>query len=463
MKITVPELCLVALVGPSGSGKSTFARRHFRPTEVLSSDFFRGLVADDENDQSASKDAFELLHAVAARRLARRRFTVIDATNVKPEARKQLLELVRSYYYRSAAIVFNLPPEVCAAQDQRRPGRQVGPDVIRGHAEHLQRCLGLLEKEGFGQVFVLSSADEVAAATVERQPLALDRSADRGPFDLIGDVHGCLDELTELLHTLGYHVEAASDADGRPTFRVRPPAGRMAVFVGDLVDRGPNVPGVLRLVMGMAAAGTALCVIGNHDDKMFRHLRGSAVKIKHGLAESLAQLAAEPEGFKEAVRDFLGGLPTHYLLDGGRLVVAHAGLKEELHGRVGGKVRSFCLYGDTTGETDKFGLPVRLNWAADYRGQAAVVYGHTPVPLPEWVHRTVNVDTGCVFGGRLTALRYPEMDFVSIPGRRVYCEPGRPFLPPAADGAGPPPPVEPPPGPSEKAQDVSGFGAPTPE
>jgi diadenosine tetraphosphatase ApaH/serine/threonine PP2A family protein phosphatase len=272
-------------------------------------------------------------------------------------------------------------------------------------------------------------------------------------LDLIGDVHGCLDELVALLQLLAYRVEENLEADGRRGFAVRPPAGRTAVFVGDLVDRGPNVPGVLRLVMGMAAAGTALCVVGNHDDKLLRHLRGRAVKVTHGLAESLSQLAAEPDSFKERARDFLGGLPSHYLLDGGRLVVAHAGLKEELHGRVGGRVRTFCLYGDTTGETDEFGLPVRRNWAADYRGQAVVVYGHTPVPLPEWVHRTVNIDTGCVFGGRLTALRYPEKEFVSVPALRVYCEPGRPFLPPAA-GPAPPPPAP---------EGVSGFGARPPE
>jgi diadenosine tetraphosphatase ApaH/serine/threonine PP2A family protein phosphatase len=214
--------------------------------------------------------------------------------------------------------------------------------------------------------------------------------------------------------------------------------------------------------MGMVAAGTALCVLGNHDDKMLRHLRGRAVKIKHGLAESLAQMAAEPDSFRQRVRDFLDGLPSHYLLDGGRLVVAHAGLKEELHGRVGGKVRNFCLYGDTTGEADEFGLPVRLNWAADYRGQAAVVYGHTPVPVPEWVHRTVNIDTGCTFGGRLTALRYPEKEFVSVPARRVYCEPGRPFLPPA-DAAPQPCPAEPPDAAAGGPPGLSGFGARPPE
>jgi polynucleotide kinase-phosphatase len=104
-------------------------------------------------------------------------------------------------------------------------------------------------------------------------------------------------------------------------------------------------------------------------------------------------------------------------------------MKQEMQGRGSGKVRDFALYGETTGETDEFGLPVRMNWAAEYRGSAMVVYGHTPVPRPEWLNNTVNIDTGCVFGGKLTALRYPEKQFVSVPARRTYCESRRPFLP----------------------------------
>jgi protein phosphatase len=437
MNIVLPEPSLVVLVGPTGSGKSTFARRHFRPTEVLSSDFFRALVADDETDQSATPDAFDLLHATAARRLARRRLTVIDATSVKAESRKPLLELARRYHYLTAAVVFNLPPEVCEVYDARRPERRVGAEVIRAHADLLRRSLGSLEKEGFRHVFVLSSPEEVEAAVVERQPLPIDRRGETGPLDVFGDVHGCFEELVELMRQMGYEITELGGSDGRPAYAVRPPEGRKAMFVGDLVDRGPNVAAVLRLVMGMVEAGTALCVRGNHDDKLLRFIKGNDVKISHGLAESLVQLEREPAEFKERVRTFLDGLLSHYLLDGGRLVVAHAGLRADLQGRVSARVRDFCLYGETTGESDAFGLPVRLNWAADYRGSAAVVYGHTPVPQAEWVHRTINIDTGCVFGGRLTALRWPEKELVSVPARRVWCEPARPFLPPAA-------PAEPP-------------------
>ncbi|HVG00173.1 MAG TPA: polynucleotide kinase-phosphatase, partial [Chloroflexia bacterium] len=195
-----------------------------------------------------------------------------------------------------------------------------------------------------------------------------------------------------------------------------------------LVDRGPDTPGVLRLVLGMVEGGAALCVPGNHDVKLMRALRGKQVQVAHGLAQSLAQLAEEPEEFRQKVADFIDKLVGHYVLDDGRLVVAHAGLREEMQGRASGAVREFALYGETTGETDEFGLPVRYNWAAEYRGRAMVVYGHTPVPDPEWLNNTINIDTGCVMGGKLTALRYPERELVSVPARHTYYQSPRPFL-----------------------------------
>ena len=254
-----------------------------------------------------------------------------------------------------------------------------------------------------------------------REPLYNNKKSEIGPFDIIGDVHGCFDELTELLTALGYAVSGPA---------VTPPEGRKAVFLGDLVDRGPRSPDVLRLVMGMVSAGTALCVPGNHDVKLLRKLRGKDVQITHGLAETLAQLGGETPEFIAEVRQFLDGLVSHYVLDGGKLVVAHAGMKAEMAGRGSGRVREFALYGETTGETDEFGLPVRYPWAAEYRGSGAVVYGHTPVPVPEWLNHTLNIDTGCVFGGKLTALRWPERELVSVPAQAVYSEPARPFLPP---------------------------------
>jgi protein phosphatase len=423
--IRIPALSLVVLVGISGSGKSTFARAHFRPTEVLSSDFCRGLVSDDENDQAATADAFDVLNFIAAKRLAAGRLTVIDATSVQPAARQSLIALARQHHVLAVAIVLDLPESTCAARNAARPDRAFGRRVLHQQHDQLRRGLRGLRREGFHRVHVLSGADEIAAAAIEPEPLWNDLRAEAGPFDVIGDVHGCFAELTELLGTLGYQVAA----DGTSAVH---PQGRTAVFVGDLVDRGPATPAVLRLVMGMAAAGSARSVAGNHEVKLVRALRGRDVTVSHGLAQSLAQLSAEPAEFTGQALAFMDQLLGHVVLDGGRLVVAHAGLPESMHGRASAAVRSFALYGDTSGETDEFGLPVRYPWAQDYRGRAMVAYGHTPVPAAEWVNGTICLDTGCVFGGRLTALRYPEREIVSVPARQVYFEPVRPLGAPAA-------------------------------
>jgi protein phosphatase len=424
MQITLPQPSLVALVGPSSAGKSTFARAHFRPTEVLSSDHCRALVTDDENDQTATEAAFAVLHFIAGQRLARGRLTVVDATNVRPRGRLPLIDIARRHHLPAVAIVFDLPESVTAQRLQGRSDRGFGLEVVAQQREQLHRSLATLEQEGFRQVYTLRSPEEVAAARIVREPLPTDRRTEHGPFDIVGDVHGCADELEELLARLGY---APDGRDGAAAWRH--PAGRRVVFVGDLVDRGPRVPDVLRIAMRMVERGSALCVPGNHDDKLMRKLQGRDVQVAHGLQSSLEQLDREPAELGAAVADFIAALPSHLVLDGGRLVVAHAGMKAPFQGRDSRRVRDFALYGETTGETDEFGLPVRHNWAADYRGRAVVVYGHTPVPDPEWVQRTINVDTGCVFGGKLTALRYPELEIVSVPARRTYAAPSRPFLP----------------------------------
>ena len=377
MKLTIPELSLVVLIGASGSGKSTFASSHFRSTEILSSDYCRGLVCDDENSQTASKDAFDVLHYIASKRLAAARLTVIDATNVQPQDRKQYVTLARQYHCIPVAIVLNLPEQLCHDRNQQRPNRQFGPHVVRRHVRSLRRSLKSLKKEGFRYTYVLSSLEEINAVEIERQPLWNNRKYDHGPFDIIGDIHGCCDELEQLLQILGYSTistENSSPFWQFPTYRH--PEGRKAVFLGDLVDRGPRILDTLKLVRNMTAAETALCVPGNHDMKLLRKLKGRNVKINHGLERTLAELEALPDDLQDTataeISQFLDALISHHVLDEGKLVVAHAGMKEEMQGRGSGRVRDFALYGETTGEIDEFGLPVRCNWAAEYRGEAMV-------------------------------------------------------------------------------------------
>jgi protein phosphatase len=428
--LKLPELSLILLIGSSGAGKSTFARRLFKPTEIVSSDVCRGLVADDENDQSASGDAFELLHYLVAKRLKRGLLTVVDATNVQAESRKPLVALARQYHVLPVAIVLDVPDAVAHERNAHRPERRgMGPHVIARHRQDLRRSLRNLRDEGFRHIFHLRGVEEVDAVQgILRDRLYNNRKEETGPFDIIGDVHGCYDELLALLGDLGYIVEEEPVADVRDLgIRVTPPAGRRAIFLGDLVDRGPASPQVLRLVMSIVRSGAALCVPGNHDIKLLRHLNGKKVTANHGLAETLAQLEGESDSFKGQVRQFLDGLVSHYVLDGGKLVVAHAGLTEEMQGRGSGAVRAFALFGESTGEIDEFGLPIRYEWAREYRGRAMVVFGHTPVPDAEWLNNTIDIDTGCVFGGRLTALRYPERELVAVPAARVYCEPARPL------------------------------------
>jgi len=417
--IQIPELSLVVLIGATGSGKSSFAKKHFKSTEIVSSDACRALVCDDENSQAASADAFALARYITGLRLKNGLVTVIDATNVQEEARKDWIKLAKEYHCLPVAIILNMPEKVCAQRNALRPDRNFGAHVIPQHISQLKRSFKKLKSEGFRHIIELRSPEEVDAITsVVRDPLYNNKMQETGPLDIIGDIHGCYDELIHLLVQLGY-------ADNGDTWVH--PEGRKTVFAGDLVDRGPKTPEVLKLVMEMTAAGNAYCVPGNHDIKLMRWLNGKNIQAKHGLQESIDQLSLETQEFRDQAKKFLDGLISHYVFDGGKLVVAHAGLKESMQGRGSGAVREFCLYGETTGEIDEFGLPVRLNWAAEYKGRAMVVYGHTPIPEAQWLNNTIDIDTGCVFGGYLTALRYPERELVAVKAATVYCEPVKPL------------------------------------
>ncbi len=422
-QVTVPAMGLIVLVGVSGSGKSTFARAHFKPTEVVSSDFCRGLVADDENDQSATSDAFDVLNYIVGTRLRRGLLTVVDATNVQQAARASLIELAKSHDVLVDAIVIDVPESVAFERNKQRPGRDFGSHVVSRQHRDLRRSLGRLNKEGFRRVHVLRGTERIESVEIVRERPWNDRTDVHGPFDIIGDIHGCASELRSLLTTLGWEIQD----DGDIAVSASHADGRRAVFVGDLVDRGPDTPGVLRLVMGMVEAGTALCVSGNHEAKLVRALRGSKVTVSHGLAESLTQMESESDEFRKKVLDFMDGLISHYVLDDGKLVVAHAGLKESYHGRSSGRVRAFALYGDTSGETDEYGLPVRYPWAQEYRGKAMVVYGHTPVPKAEWIKQHD-------LPGHRSRLRW-LVDSPALPRARARLDPGRTGV----VRAGPPP------------------------
>ena len=416
--IEIPEFCLVAMVGATSSGKSSFAKKYFKPTEVLSSDFFRGMVSDDENDQSVSGDAFDLLYYAANKRLSNMKLTVIDATNIQQSARKRILELAKEQNVHAAAIVLNLPESLLQERNKARPDRNFPERVIRQHCREVQRCIRDLKREGFRFVYVINSPEAADNAEIIRTKLWNDKKDDHGPFDIIGDIHGCCDELGLLLERLGYKKQ-----DGVYSH----PDGRKAAFLGDFCDRGPRNADALRLVMDMVKAGNAIAVPGNHDVRLLKYLRGKNVALTHGIDRTIAELEKKGDAFKAEVADFIDGLISHYVLDDGKLVIAHAGLKEEYIGRGSVRVREFCLYGETTGETDSYGLPVRLDWTSDYRGRATVVYGHVAGRKARMLNNTCCIDTGCVFGGKLTAYRYPERELVSVDAKERYYEPIKPL------------------------------------
>ena len=424
-RIGIPDFSLVVLVGATGAGKSTLARRHFRETEIVSSDACRAVVADDETDQNATADAFDLVHHIAGLRLKTRRLTVIDSTAARKEDRAGLIRLGRHWHAPVVALVLDIDPALCHDRNKDRANRRFGDAVPRGQSQSIRRDLRSLKKEGFSAVHILRTPDDADGLAIVREPLWTDRRTDTGPFDVIGDVHGCFDELTALLETLGYDVDPYRP--GEAPLSARHPQGRKAIFVGDLCDRGPRHVDVLRLAMGMAAEGTGDAVIGNHDFKLLRWLGGRKRTVSPGLALTVADLERTSQGFRDRVRAFIDGRLSHLWLDGGRLVVAHAGLKEEMHGRGSPALRQFAMFGDTTGESDEDGLPVRLDWVRDYRGTAAVIYGHTPALAADWVNGTICIDTGCAFGGKLTALRWPEKDLVSVPALQEYAKPARPL------------------------------------
>jgi protein phosphatase len=276
----------------------------------------------------------------------------IGELGTKAEDRQHLLKLAKQYHCFAVAIVLNLPPELCHERNQHRPDRQFGEHIVRRHSDNIRRSLKSLDREGFRFIYQLNSVAQINNVTIDRVPLWSNLNHERGPFDILGDIHGCADELEMLLTKLGYRSQPtanlATDSFWQfPTYTH--PEGRKAIFVGDLVDRGDRILDTVKLVHNMMVAGSAFCVCGNHEFKLLKYLRGKKVKINYGLDKSIAEIEAITAEYRTAHRQelekFLDSLIAHYTIDDGKLVVAHAGLKEELQGRTSGAVRSFAMYG----------------------------------------------------------------------------------------------------------------------
>ncbi|MBI5779968.1 MAG: polynucleotide kinase-phosphatase [Planctomycetes bacterium] len=422
ISIRIPELSLVVLVGSSGSGKSYFCQKHFKPTQIVSSDFCRGIISDDINNQGVTPEAFELLNFIISKRADLRKLTVVDATSLRHEDRENLINLARRHHILPVAIVFDVNEKTCWARTQQRPDRDFGRHVVRTHNLLLKKTIRNIKREGFtGGLYILNE-DEIDNAEIVFSPLFNNKRNESGPFDIIGDVHGCYDELIELVEKLGYRQENGL---------YKHPDNRKLIFVGDLTDRGPKIIETVNFVINHSINNLAYVVRGNHDKKFTNYLRGQNVRIDHGLEQTIAQLESLPEAerikFKEQYQKYERNVISHYIFDQGNLAVAHAGITEYFQGRGSAQITDFCLYGQTTGEIDGYGLPVRLDWSENYRGKALVVYGHIPVEEAEFANNTIDIDQGCVFGGRLTALRYPERELIYVEAKAQYYTPTKTF------------------------------------
>ena len=413
-RITIPDLSLVLLMGPAGSGKTTFANRHFKPTEILSIEQARAMVADDERDQAALDDAFASMSYLAMRRLAAGRTTVIDDRHLAQGTREMLIGLAQEHHVIPVAVVFHMPESVLLERNRSRGRDGVPAEILMQQTRAFRQMLPGLGREGFRHIYEILSPQEAEAAEVRRQPLWNRRVDDHGPFDIVGDVHGCYDELRRLLQRLGYLVFRDGDSS-TARHSLEHPTGRKLVFLGDLAGYGPNVAGVLRLVMDAVDSGMALAVPGDHDVRMAEWLQGK----RHRYPD--AHLSLTGESFRSEALGFLSSTVSHYVLDDGKLGVAHAGMREALQGRGSVQVRQFAVYGERLQDNDA--PPAEPSWPSEYHGSAMVVYGHTPVRRPAWVNRTMNIDTGCVFGGQLTALRYPERELVAVDALRAWISP----------------------------------------
>lgn len=418
-RIEIPHNALVMLVGPSGAGKSTFAHKHFRRTEIVSSDVCREMVSDSMENQACSRAAFELFHLWIEKRLELGRLTVADSTALNDGARGELREIAARYGAPVVVLAFASPLELCVQQNGERT-RYVPHHVIERHHTQMQAVLAKLEAEGYHAVHVVIPRYEDVEIAVVRDGIIY------GPgFDVIGDIHGCYDELIELVcGRLGYQLSDGNE----PT--LTHPENRRLVFVGDFTDRGPKSVEVLRFLQ-IALRSGHYAVMGNHDNKLWRYLKGNRVQLTHGLEQTAAQLEAETtQEEREAFRDMLGSLP-HYLVFAthghSEMVVCHAGMPKSMVGRDDKAVQSHCLYGEVEGKRLD-GLPIRgerymETWPAG-DGNSILVHGHVPAHSYRKSENlnVFRIDQGCAFGGSLTAFSYPELQFTSVRAKQVYVE-----------------------------------------
>ncbi len=413
----IDENGLIVLCGPSLSGKTSFAKRWFRESELIALEKISSLLHPGSSPDESDPQARELLSSLVRQRLKANLLTVVDSKSLDSSFRRELVQLSREYQVTSYLLIMDFSPEEYLERYQSA-SRELDSVQIELEIYLTELASRSAYYEGFNAVYRWSQFGGQGPLPL-RKPLPI-RKELSGPFDIIGDIHGCYDELIALLRRMGYLNDLGSPSWYHPE-------GRLAVFLGDLADRGPHSLAVIELVISMVESGNALYLPGNHCEKLARYFYGSKVSVEHGLETTVQELeildAPTKESFARRFLKLYGEAPPYLLLDSDRLLVAHAGLPEKYHGRLSMRIKSFAIYGELTGELDAYGRPIRYNWSLHYSGRPLVVYGHTPNLYPRFINNSINIDQGCVFGGALTALRYPEREIISIPAKYIYWHP----------------------------------------
>jgi len=416
----------VMMIGPCGSGKSTFLKAHFKSTQILSTDAMRGVITDNVNDQTCSKQAHEAVAYFLGLRSSRGMITALDATFLHSKSRDQMRDALKaSGVGKLHAVIFNIDPEICEervairGRERRNDIVSVPPGIATRHSTTLRSQISALRREKFATLIEINHPDQVPTIVVEekrREETFNDIGA--GRVDVVGDIHGCFDELVILASRLGYIVGPYDPVSEDP-IKVSHPEGRKMLLLGDLVDRGPHNRDVLRFAMGLVHYGAGDLVLGNHDAKFARALDGANVTRNNGLHETMIEIEACSEAFRRATSALLAFTPLVTRMkatgraDGATTIFGvHAALPEEIQDKSSnpGMLRNIALYGVTTGATSEDGFPERLDWAADYTAAPIVLHGHTPMEEARSLNRVVCLDTGCVFGGKLSALRLDLYD-----------------------------------------------------
>ena len=418
--IAVTDPGLVILVGCSGSGKSTLARRLFAEHEIVSLDHYRAVISGSRYDLSATKDAADMVAEIVERRLRRRLLTVVDATNVRSEDRRRWIESAEKTHSLVTAVVLDPDLSFCHRNAEERDGERYSAKALSLQASLFKRDRRKLKHEGIRNVVTLQSPREIENAELVRKPVWNDRRHDHGPFDVVGDIHGATDEAEELLARLGWAVTWSGEGEDQVPV-LSHPEGRKLVFLGDVVDRGPRSRDALLLMESAVKSGVGYAVASNHDHRFMRWLLGNEVTMGHGLELTVAEFEGTSEEYRRRLGEFLYGLQAQLVFDGGSLAVAHAGLEESMILGASRQMRDFALHGSRT-SPDENGKTTRIDWAASYSGMTHVVYGHTVVDEAVWFNRTLCLDTGAVFGGSLSALRWPENEIVSVKAYRAYAD-----------------------------------------